>query len=124
MTAVQNNIQGDERFWSAIRFAQVQSAKRERARRVKHLPSELFSEPGWDVLLELYAFELVGRTSNESELIDRLDAPPTVLVRWLKMLEIEQLISRVADVAKTGQVRVSLTSRGVAAMEGYFSDTD
>ena len=123
MTAALDNSQR-ERFWSAVRFAQVRSAKRERARRSKYLPSGLFAEPAWDILLELYSFELVGHRASEAELIERVDVPTSVGLRWAKMLEVENLLLRSVDPVDPAVVQVRLTARGQEAMDAYFSDQD
>lgn len=123
MTSADLEACREEKFHSAIRFAQVRSAKRERARREKHLPSELFAEPAWDILLELYSFQLVGRLVSEPELTDRLTAPTTVVTRWMKMLEARNLIAR-AVAPPDVTVRVKLTRLGLASMDGYFSELD
>ena len=112
----------DGRYSSAIKFAQVQAAKRERARRQLYLPSDLFAEPAWDILLELYAFELVSRLVSESELAERIDAPGTTTARWMKLLEAEDLIARRVDPDHFREVRISLTPKGLTALGGYFSD--
>ena len=110
------------RYLSAVRFSQVQTAKKERARRAVYLPSELFAEPAWDILLELYAFELVARMVNESELGERINVPATTTSRWLKVLDAQDLIARSVDPNDASQVRVVLTQRALEALEGYFSD--
>lgn len=112
----------DNRYWSAARFAQVQAAKRERARRAVYLPSELFTEPAWDILLEMYSLELVARPVTESLLTERSNVPPTTAIRWMKMLEVASLIVRTLDPDNPADVRVLLTSKGRAAMDGYFSN--
>jgi DNA-binding MarR family transcriptional regulator len=61
---------------------------------------------------------------SESDLTERLTVPTTVLIRWMKMLEAQNLISRAVDSADASKVRVELTARGLASMEGYFSDSD
>lgn len=114
----------EERFWTAIRFAQVRAVKRDRACRAKYLPWELFAEPAWDILLELYSFELVGRFASEAQLIEKLAVPATVSIRWMKMLEVQNLISRFVDPEDSAAVQIQLTAQGLAAMDAYFSDRD
>lgn len=107
------------KYSNAARFAKVQAAKRDRARRLEHLPSELFAEPAWDILLELYAFKLVAREVAQSELVARINVPPSTSIRWLKMLEAEGLVTR-----KTGDgrpdVALTLTRMGIHALDTYF----
>lgn len=47
------------------------------------LPRELFSEPGWDLLLELFVADAHGHRLTARGVSDRNEIPPTVLSRWL-----------------------------------------
>ena len=80
---------------------------------------ELLGEPGWDILLELYAAELdrhqvlvskVGKASGTAE---------TTALRWLERLEAEGWLTRVPDPKRGRRVFVMLTGRGSAAMRAY-----
>ena len=124
MNIAAGGLNRDGRFWSAIRFAQVQTAKRERRRRAAHLPSEAVAEPAWDILLELYAFELVGRAGSQTEIAERIQVPSTTSIRWMKVLEAADLIARTIDPADPLSVKVGMTPKGLAAMEAYFSGAD
>lgn len=106
----------------ARRFAKVRAAKEDRSRRAEYLPTELFAEPAWDILLELYAFELVGRSVTERELAERIPVPSTVSIRWLKVLDGHHLVARKVDVVDRTQVRIELTSKALNALDSYFSD--
>jgi DNA-binding MarR family transcriptional regulator len=103
------------------RFAAVQAALRERARRRDYLRSEILTEPGWDILLELYAFELLHQPVTEPELCARINVPSTTSVRWMKVLETDNLINRRLDPEDRSVVWVALTSKGSWVMDGYFS---
>jgi DNA-binding MarR family transcriptional regulator len=107
------------KYKAAARFAQVQAAKGDRARRTQHLPSELFAEPAWDILLELYAFELIGREVTQSELLIRVSAPSSTSLRWVKMLDAEGLVTRRAHTGEADS-SITLTSKSVHALEAYF----
>ena len=56
-----------------------------RFRRIRSeiLPTELFSEPGWDLLLELFVADAHGHRLTARDVSDRANIPPTVLSRWL-----------------------------------------
>lgn len=110
------------RFWFAHRFARVQAAKKERALRAKYLSSELFAEPAWHILLELYSFELISVVVSESELASRISVPATTTAFWTKVLEAQGVIAREVDSDDARQVRVSLTKKGLEALDRYFSD--
>ena len=47
------------------------------------LPKELFAEPGWDLLLELFVADSNGHRLTARDVSDRANIPPTVLSRWL-----------------------------------------
>lgn len=50
------------------------------------LPAEIFGEPAWDVLLELYVAANEGRQLTGAILSERLKVHPSVLIRWIAHL--------------------------------------
>ncbi len=89
-----------------------------------HLPSEVLAEPAWDILLELYAFELGGRAASQTEISDRIDAPSTTCLRWMKVLEAAELIVRAVNPDDPLSVGVRMSPKGLDAMEAYFSGAE
>ena len=57
-----------------------------RRSRLKLLPPELFAEPAWDLLLELFLADAEGRRLTARQVCERSDIPPPVMSRWLKHL--------------------------------------
>lgn len=51
--------------------------------RSQMLPSELFAEPGWDLLLELFVADANGHRLTARDVSDRNNIPPGVISRWL-----------------------------------------
>jgi hypothetical protein len=47
------------------------------------LPRELFAEPGWDLLLELFVADANGYHLTARAVSERDNIPPSVLSRWL-----------------------------------------
>ncbi|RYF12068.1 MAG: hypothetical protein EOO77_18120 [Oxalobacteraceae bacterium] len=47
------------------------------------LPRELFAEPGWDLLLELFVADANGHRLTARAVSERDNIPPSVLSRWL-----------------------------------------
>jgi hypothetical protein len=47
------------------------------------LPCELFAEPGWDLLLELFVADANGHRLTARAVSERDNIPPSVLSRWL-----------------------------------------
>ena len=111
------------RYFSATRLTSVTSEINRRARRLGYLRADLLTEPAWDILLHVYAFELVQRRVTASELSDRINVPSTTSIRWMKVLEADDLIDRVIVAGDPAQVTVSLTVKGLHAMDAYFSES-
>jgi len=96
---------------------------RARRNRAKFLPGELFAEPGWDILLELYAAELGQRRMSITSLGHEADVPPTTRLRWLRFLEEHRLVLRSNDPMDARRVFVRLSPGAVANLDALFAAT-
>lgn len=81
------------------------------------LGENLFSEPAWDVLLELYAAELGGRSMTLSDLARATDTPVSVIARWQAALEDHRLTRSTVSPEDPSRVTISLTAEGSSKME-------
>lgn len=118
--------EGDENA-SADPRVSAKSARRviaARAARRRFLPIELFADPAWDILLELYALECEQRRTSVSKLCIAAAVPATTALRWIDKLHAEQLIIRSADPLDARRVWVSLSKAGWSAMKRYFDDLE
>ena len=93
-----------------------------RARRAKLLPTNLFADPAWDMLLDLYRAELDQCRVSVSSLCIASQVPPTTALRWISALHEHGLIARRADPLDGRRYFVSLTATGSEAMGRYFSN--
>jgi len=93
-----------------------------RARRLRdhHFASELFADPAWDMLLDLYAARLEGRRVSVSSLCIAAAVPPTTALRWIGTMHDADLFGREADPTDKRRAHITLTDRAAAAMRGYF----
>ncbi len=82
---------------------------------------ELFGEPAWDILLDLYIAYAENKPVSVSSACIGSAAPPTTGLRWLGVLAENELILREHDPDDQRRVLVRLTERGIAAMDKYFS---
>ncbi|HEY0312193.1 MAG TPA: winged helix DNA-binding protein [Allosphingosinicella sp.] len=80
------------------------------------LLGDFFSEPSWDILLDLYVQTHEGRTVTVSQLSLATGAPPTTALRWINTMAEAGLLSRRSDEADGRRVLVSLSERGEEAM--------
>jgi DNA-binding MarR family transcriptional regulator len=83
----------------------------------------MFSDPAWDILLELYIAEWEQRRLSITALSDRSGVAGTTVLRWLELFEREGLISKRCDPLDRRRVYVSLSALGIRAMQAYF-DSD
>ena len=82
---------------------------------------ELFGEPAWDILLDLYIAHLEGKPVSVSSACIGSASPPTTGLRWLGVLADSGLIIREHDAEDQRRVLVRLTNTGLVAMEEYFA---
>jgi DNA-binding MarR family transcriptional regulator len=89
---------------------------RERRVRDSLLGSELFGEPGWDILLELYAARMESRRLATTDVCMASGVPPTTALRWLVKLEEAKLVQRSHASSDARLTLVDLTDEGVSRM--------
>lgn len=86
--------------------------------------AELFGEPAWDILLDLFIAQAEGKAVSVSSACIGSAAPATTGLRWLGVLADEGLVVRENDAEDQRRVLVRLTARGVSAMERYFNEVE
>jgi len=92
-----------------------------RRRRESWFDASLFSEPAWDMLLDLYASLEQGQRLTVSDVGIAACVPITTSLCWLNHMERLGLVMRVPDTQDRRRVWVELTDQGRAAMAGYLS---
>lgn len=95
-----------------------------RSSRRRIFQDELFGEPAWDMLLELYAVGLGGQTVSVSSLCIASGVPCTTALRWIRNLETHGWIQRARDPKDGRRFFVSLTGKGHKAMERFFAQSE
>lgn len=84
---------------------------------------EIFGEPAWDILLDLYIAHVESKPVSVSSACIGSAAPPTTGLRWLGVLAEQELILRQHDPEDQRRVLVYLTEKGLASMDEYFAST-
>lgn len=84
---------------------------------------DIFGEPAWDILLDLYVAHAEGKPVSVSSACIGSAAPPTTGLRWLGVLAEQELVLRQHDPEDQRRVLVCLTEKGLTAMDEYFSST-
>jgi DNA-binding MarR family transcriptional regulator len=91
-----------------------------RALRRQYFDEQLFADPAWDMLLELYALDCEGHRISVSKLSVAAGVPCTTTLRWIDKLESESLIVRAPDPLDARRVWVALSPAGVTTMRSYI----
>jgi DNA-binding MarR family transcriptional regulator len=105
----------------AAMIAVARELYRERRRRDALFgDAELFGEPAWDILLDLYVATHDGRTIPVTSACIAASVPVTTALRWLGHLQSRDLIRRGPDPQDRRRTLVRLTDKGSALMEDYL----
>jgi DNA-binding MarR family transcriptional regulator len=102
---------------TAKRVASILKARRLRA---KFFDADLFAEPAWDMLLELYTAELDEVRATIGSLSLGAGVPATTALRWIQVLEEKGLFARHPDPLDRRRIFVSLTKKGIDAMNAFL----
>ena len=81
----------------------------------------LFSDPAWDILLELYAANLAGRGLSLSDLCAAIEAPSSTTERWIAVLGDRELIHSVIDQRHPAGIVLGLTEEATTKMAKLVS---
>jgi CheY-like chemotaxis protein/DNA-binding MarR family transcriptional regulator len=88
--------------------------------RERHFPTELFSDPCWEMLLDLYDAELDGAEVTVSSLGAASGVPLTTALRRMEVLQKHGYITRALDSDDRRRTIVKLSEAGLAACEKFF----
>lgn len=98
----------------------VRAMIRGRRLRDQYFRSELFPDPAWDMLLDLYAARLEGNRVAVSSLCIAAAVPATTALRWIKALTDHGLLVRAADPQDGRRVYIELSADAARAMGAYL----
>jgi hypothetical protein len=97
----------------------VLDARRARAR---YFPEDLFAEPAWDMLLDLFRCELRGRRLSTSDLCLGAGVPGTTALRWISAMVQKGVLIREPDRFDGRRVFIKLAPDASAALRRYFAE--
>lgn len=102
----------------------VKSVIAARKLRAKHFAGDLFADPAWDLLLEIFEAHLEQRRISTSALFHAGGIPQSTNFRWLAKLEADGLIERSVDPLDARRTWVTLSSSAQAGMTAYFNELE
>ncbi len=85
--------------------------------------SELFGEPAWDILLDLFCAYKSNSAITVTSACIAGNCPQTTALRYLDKLQIQGLIKRERDHVDCRRTYVSLTPAGVNKMSRWLDNT-
>ncbi|MCW1381530.1 MarR family winged helix-turn-helix transcriptional regulator [Novosphingobium sp. KCTC 2891] len=95
---------------------------RARRRRDRYFSDELFKDPAWDLLLELYISHAQGRSVRITSACRAASNSTSTGLRWISILEVKGLIEREPDTTDGRASFIRLTQHGLDAMTQYLTD--
>lgn len=104
-----------------VDVATVRAAIRVRRLREQFFERDLLGEPGWDILLDLFAAELEELRVSVSSLCIAAAVPPTTALRWITGMTEAGLLQRQADAADRRRAFIRLTTTASTGMRNYFA---
>ena len=105
----------------AVRPLHVRRLIESRRARSVVFGADLFADPGWDILLNVYLADLQGEGVAITKVCDAVP-PMTTTLRWISRLENDGLIARAPDPSDKRRAFLSMTGRGRTLMAQYFSE--
>jgi hypothetical protein len=100
---------------------EIRAAIRSRRLRAQFFAGELFADPAWDMLLDLFAAELERRRVSVSSLCIAAAVPPTTALRWIGTLHDSGLFERHADPSDRRRAYIALSAKGLEGMRSYVA---
>lgn len=93
-----------------------------RARRLRdhYFRSDLFADPAWDILLDLFAARLEGQRVAVSSLCIAAAVPATTALRWIKTLTDMGLLVRSADPQDGRRVYIELSTEAAEGLQAFL----
>jgi DNA-binding MarR family transcriptional regulator len=103
---------------------QPETAKRliaERRTRMRFFDSELFGEPAWDIMLDLYIAHRECRNISVSSLTIASGVPATTALRRIQAMTVDGIIVRAADEHDKRRIFVTLSPAMISKMDSFLS---
>ena len=118
--AAPRSFEPEERMVHRQRAKAVRRMLRQRRMREQYFPADLFADPAWDMLLDLYAARLERQPVSVSSLCIAAAVPATTALRWIKTMTDAGLFLREADPHDGRRIFIGLAEAAFDALARYF----
>lgn len=95
---------------------------RQRQLRTRFFENDLFSDPAWDMLLDLTAARAEHLRVSVTSLCIASAVPPTTALRWITQMTEMGLMERLNDETDRRRAFIALTDKAADAMARYFAE--
>ncbi len=112
----------DDEFDETILIQMAHTLYRLRRDRIRELPPDLFGEPAWDMLLDLFIQRSMGRRVPVTSLCIASGVPTTTALRWIGILTELELIERSESKEDRRKAYISLTKKGYNKVRSILID--
>jgi len=103
-----------------VTVGDVRQIIRARRLRDRFFGTGLFEDPGWDMMLDLYAAHLEQAQVSVSSLCIAAAVAPTTALRWISKMTTVGLLARKPDPFDRRRAFMSLSDHGREAMDRYI----
>lgn len=110
---------GQER---TVTSADVKAIMKARRQRGKYFENDLFSDPSWDILLELTAAHLEGRQESVTSVALATSVPTSTAMRRIREMTDKELLHRWDDPSDARRIFVALTEDTALRMVKMLSN--
>ncbi len=93
-----------------------------RRKRTRYFPGDMFSDPAWDMLLDLYASHYEGPQVSISSLCIAAAVPATTALRWIKTMTDDGWFEREADPLDGRRIFIRLSEQARLLLDAYFNE--
>ncbi len=114
-----SNWDGSDTDYVILRASEMYRSRR---RRKRFFPPELFGEPAWDLLLDLFIARLHNKRVSITSACYAADVPATTALRWLGILADRNLIERFDSKTDHRVTWVRLSNYATKLMHEFFAD--
>ena len=122
--AIPRSFVPEQRVVDRQRAKAVRRMLRQRRMREQYFPADLFADPAWDMLLDLYAARLERQPVSVSSLCIAAAVPATTALRWIKTMTDAGLFVRDADPHDGRRIFIALAEGTCDALARYFDALD
>lgn len=119
-TSLRFGVEADVSATAVVDAGTVRNLIRARRLRANHFAADLFADPAWDMLLDLFAAELEHRRVSVSSLCIAAAVPGTTALRWIGTMVDAGLFERHADKLDRRRAYVGLSDKARDALLRYF----